>query len=175
MEGAEGVEEVVLEEVVDSLAFFGGEASVFGVLLGAGEVDGLMGDIEVTAGNDGFLGMEKIEVGEEEGVPDLVAEGEAFEGGFAIRGVDIDEEEVGEFESLEATLGHGVTEGVDEAREEGVGGGLEGGGEIFPVIFGGEFCQDGGAGVAETSGGVPELVVIGGDLRGIWDFGRVLR
>lgn len=52
MEVAEGVNESCVEEGVEFGAFFIGEAGVLAVFLGSGEVDLVVGDVEIAAEDD---------------------------------------------------------------------------------------------------------------------------
>lgn len=104
MEAAESVDESSLEQIINSLPFFGGEASVVGVLFGAGEVDFGMGGVKIAADYDRFGLFKSFEILEQGGVPDVLAHAEAGKVGLTIWYIDIDEEKIGEFGGLEAAF-----------------------------------------------------------------------
>ena len=54
MEKTEGVDEAVLDVIVKTFALFGCVAGVALVVFGAGEIDGLVGDVEIATDDDGF-------------------------------------------------------------------------------------------------------------------------
>ena len=103
VEGAEDIEEAGVEEGGEAIAFLLGEAWVEAVGAGVGEVDFLMGDVEVAAEEDGFFAGEVEEVLAEVGVP-LLAVGEAGEFALAVGGVAIDEKDAAEFCGLDAAF-----------------------------------------------------------------------
>ena len=141
MEVAEGVGEAGVEEAGEAFAFLIGEAGAAAVFLGAGDVDFVVGDVEVAAEDDGFLLGVAGEVVAESGVP-FEAVGEAAEFVLGVWGVDVDEGEVRVFESEDAAFAIMIRE-VHAVVD--VEGGIAG--------------EDGDAGVAGFFGGVPEAVV----------------
>jgi len=141
VEVAEGVGEAGVEEAGEAFAFLIGEAGAAAVFLGAGDVDFVVGDVEVAAEDDGFLLGVAGEVVAESGVP-FEAVGEAAEFVLGVWGVDVDEGEVRVFESEDAAFAIMIRE-VHAVVD--VEGGIAG--------------EDGDAGVAGFFGGVPEAVV----------------
>lgn len=89
MEVAEGVDEAGVEEVREAVAFEVCEAGVFAVLVGICEVNFVMGDVKIAAGDDWAL--EGLEVGAEVCIEILDAVVDAFEGILGVRDVGIDE------------------------------------------------------------------------------------
>ena len=57
VEIAESVNEAGGEEVLDALAFFGGEAGVMFVVFGAGKVEWGVGGVKIAADDDGLVGI----------------------------------------------------------------------------------------------------------------------
>ena len=143
IEGAEDVEESGFQQGGEASAFLVGEAGVEAVGAGVGEVDFLMGDVEIAAEEDGFFGGEGEEVVAEMGVPTL-AVGEAGEFALAVGGVAVDEEEIGVLGGLDAAfpivLGEIHAGGDGEGRDLG---------------------EDHGAAVAFFLGGIEEDLVVG--------------
>ena len=137
VEASEDVDEAGVEDLVEAGAFFVGEAWAAAVGVWAGDIDFLVGDIEVAGDEDGFAFFEGLDVSEEGGVP-LEAVGEACEFGLGVGGVDGDDEAGGEFGGDDAAL---VVVGGD-ADASGDGEGLGSG-------------EDGGAAVARFGGWVP--------------------
>lgn len=137
VEASEDVDEAGVEDLVEAGAFFVGEAGAAAVGVGAGDVDFLVGDIEVAGEEDWFAFLEGLDVSEEGGVP-LEAVGEAREFGLGVGGVDGDDEAGGEFGGDDAALV--VVRGDADASGDGEGLGLG---------------EDGGAAVAWFGGWVP--------------------
>lgn len=141
VEMAEGVDETGVEEFVEACPFLRGEARAFVIGFRAGEIDFLVGDIEVTAGYDRFpFGLERFKVLAEGHVP-FHAVGEAEEFVFGVGRVNGDEEESGVFEGDDAALE--VSFGAFRAPDS----------QSYAEGFG--FREDGGAGVAGFYGRVP--------------------
>ena len=76
VEHPEAVYEAGVQEVLEALALLVGEAGLALVGLGVGEVDLLVGNIQVAADRDGLLLLQGLQVVEEGLVPLLVAERE---------------------------------------------------------------------------------------------------
>lgn len=109
-----------------------GEAGGAAVGFGVGEVDFLVGDVEVAADDDGFFFCEFGEVVAEFGVPMFIAIGEAGEAVLGVRDVGVDEDEFFEFGGHGAAfLGVEVVTWELEFDADGL-----------------DFGEDGGAGVA---------------------------
>lgn len=155
MEDTEGVDKALVNEVGNSLAFGGGEAGTSGVGLGASEVNGGVGGIEVAADDDGFGLFEAFEVLEKGRIPELFAERETGEVRFAVGGVNGDEVEFGVFGGEDAAFVEGIAVGVGE-----VGGVELVAPDSFDPYWGG-LGEDGGAGIAAALGGVPVFGVVG--------------
>ena len=154
MEVAEGVDEAGVDEVGEACAFFGREACASVVSFGAGEVDLLVGDIEITAGDDGLsFGFERFKILAEGDVP-FHAVWEAEEFVFGVGSVDGDEEEVVELKSDDAAffVAFGTFFGADSEADA----------EWFC------FGENGGAGIARFFGGVP-VGFISGEVEGELD------
>ena len=103
VEVSEDVDEAGVEDLVEAGAFFVGEAWAAAVGVWAGDIDFLVGDVEVAGEEDWFALFEGLDVGEEGGVP-LEAVGEASEFGLGVGGVDGDDEAGGEFGGDDAAL-----------------------------------------------------------------------
>ena len=144
MEVAEGVGEAGTEEIGEALALLIGEAGAHAVGFGAGEVDFLVGDVEIATEDDGFL-VSGFEVGEvfAEGFVPGHAVVEAAESVLSVGGVNSDEDEVrvdgGDDTAFFVVLvdAH-VVDDVERFR----------------------FGKDGGAGVTGFFGGVPVGLVV---------------
>ena len=157
VEIAESVNEAGGEEVLDTLAFFGGEAGVMFVVFGAGKVKRGVGGVKIAADDNGFVGVKQLEEAEQGGVPELFAELEAGEVAFAVGDVNVDEVEGLELKGLDAAFGEQVAVAVGlpvVGLDDGVG-------ETVMDGEGLELGENGGAGVAGTVGAVPELKIFG--------------
>lgn len=157
MEVAEGVDEASGHDVVEAFALFGGEAGVMNIVVRASEVDGLMGDVEIAADNDGFLLFEVFCVLEECWVPEFFTECETGKLMLGIRDVDGDEEKIWELGGEYPALAGGVAVGVFVPEVAGVDVVGEATGDGDGLNFG----EDGRARVAGAVGGVPDFLVVG--------------
>lgn len=161
VEEAEGVDEAGVDEVLETLALFIGEAAFADVGLGPGEVVGSVGHVEVAAEHyrlgraAEFAGLEALAVLEKGRIPVVVAQRDAREVIFGVHGVDGDQVELLVFGGEDAALGVGVAVFV---FSHGVFG-EKFGGEIMAGANRLGFREDGGAGIAFFLSGINVTVV----------------
>lgn len=144
VEGSEGVGVAVADEGVDPLSFDGEEAGDFGVGAGSGEVDFLVGGVEVSADDDVAVGVAPVVDKVEEGVVEAHLVVEAFLVLFAVGEVDVEEGEAGVLGDEDAAF---VVEFFYPDADVN--------GERFL------FAEGGGAAVAFAFGWVPDVVIAG--------------
>ena len=143
MARAEGVGEARLEELGEALALLIGEARVAAVGAGVLEVDLLMGDVEIAAGDHRFFQGEALEETAICLVP-LKAHVDALEAVLRVGGIDVHKPELLELECAHAALV--VCYAAADLADD---------------LQGLLFREDRGARIALLLGAVPGLVVVG--------------
>ena len=103
MQGAEGVHKAGAQQLVELAALLLGVAGVALVLLGAGQVDGVVGNVHVAADHHALLLGQAAEVGTESILP-CAAKVDARQLVLGVGGVDADEEELRVLQGEDAAL-----------------------------------------------------------------------
>lgn len=104
---AESVDETGGKEVANTLAFGVGKARIFRIVFGSGKIDWSMSGVEITTNHDWFLFFQKLKMFEEGWIPEIFAEPETREIGFAVGDVDVDEEKIRKFDGLQTAFAKG--------------------------------------------------------------------
>src|SRR3989344_5477099 len=120
-EHAKSIDESLIYHIVDSLTLLFGETLLTIIRLRIGQVVWCMSHVEISAKNDRLFSFELLTVGEEGRVPVFVAELEAAQIVFCIRGIDGNNVEIGVFCCNDAPLAIRVA---------------------VPVIFDAKICHD---------------------------------
>ncbi len=131
VELAEHVDDVGVDVVVEAGSLLVGEAGVFAVGLGVGQVDLLVGAVEVAADEHGLGPLQVLDVGEEGLVPSEPV-GQAHKPGLRVGGVDVDEVEVRELGGDHPALGVVFLDAhAQGVRQDRLAGENEGAGVAF--------------------------------------------